>query len=158
LCNSLLFGIITKNLLYTFPIKLPLLLLQIKDSTLLSLHSNLKFPSFNSLHFIKLLIKLIPLCINTFACLKIKQYSTGLFVSYSSEKPNCMKIDCFSCILGRSYDRPSLVIGASFYSWLLYIKLTTPKTIESLFAELYKMSCKYSFPQNIMEKGFSKYA
>jgi hypothetical protein len=32
------------------------------------------------------------LCINNFACLKIDQYSTGLFVCYSSEKPNCTKI------------------------------------------------------------------
>ncbi len=29
----------------------------------------------------------IPLCLNTFACLKINQYSTGLFVSYSGKNP-----------------------------------------------------------------------
>jgi hypothetical protein len=31
------------------------------------------------------------LCISTFASEKINQHSTGLFVSYSSEKPNCTK-------------------------------------------------------------------
>jgi len=31
------------------------------------------------------------MCIHTFACLIIKQYSTGLFVSYSRKKNNCMK-------------------------------------------------------------------
>ncbi len=36
-----------------------------------------------SLVLIKLLIKPIHLCINIFACPKINQYSTGLFVSYS---------------------------------------------------------------------------
>ncbi len=29
--------------------------------------------------------------INTLVCLKINQYSTGLFVSHSCEKPNCTK-------------------------------------------------------------------
>jgi hypothetical protein len=32
------------------------------------------------------------LCINTFACLKLNQYLSELFVSYSSEKPNCTKM------------------------------------------------------------------
>ncbi len=36
---------------------------------------------------IKLLIKPILLWINTFVCLKINQYSTGLFVSYSVKNP-----------------------------------------------------------------------
>ncbi len=51
-----------------------------------------KLDSFNPIYLIQLLIKQILLCINTFACLKINQCSTGLFVSYSSEKPNCMKL------------------------------------------------------------------
>ncbi len=37
-------------------------------------------------------MKLFDLCINTFACLKLNRYSTGLFVSYSSVKPNCTKV------------------------------------------------------------------
>jgi hypothetical protein len=36
---------------------------------------------------IKRLIKLILLCINTFACLKVNQYSTRLFISYSVKNP-----------------------------------------------------------------------
>jgi len=34
-------------------------------------------------------------CINTFACLKINQYSTGLFVSYSRKNPIVRKIVYF---------------------------------------------------------------
>jgi hypothetical protein len=37
-------------------------------------------------------MKLFDLCLNTFACLKINRYSTGLFVSYSSVKPNYTKV------------------------------------------------------------------
>jgi hypothetical protein len=42
------------------------------------------------------------LCINTFACLKINQYSTGLFVSYSQKNP-----------IVQNYFRPSLSPGPS---------------------------------------------
>ncbi len=38
-------------------------------------------------YFKHLLIKLLDVCINTFVNLKINQYSTGLFVSYSRKKP-----------------------------------------------------------------------
>jgi hypothetical protein len=40
---------------------------------------------------IDLLIKTIILCINTFACLKINQYSSGLFVSYLRKNPIAQK-------------------------------------------------------------------
>ncbi len=40
-------------------------------------------PLFNSICLIKPLL----LCINTFTCLKINQYSSGLFVSYSLKNP-----------------------------------------------------------------------
>jgi len=45
------------------------------------------FPAFNSPLFNQVLIKSFVLCISTFACLKINQYSTGLFVSYSRINP-----------------------------------------------------------------------
>jgi len=46
---------------------------------------------FNPIYLIKVLIKPFAFCINTFVCLKINKYSSGLFVSYSREKPNCTK-------------------------------------------------------------------
>ncbi len=52
-----------------------------------------KKPPFNPIYLIKLLISSILLCINTFVCLKINKYSTGLFCQLHSEKPNCTKID-----------------------------------------------------------------
>ncbi len=42
-------------------------------------------PAFNHI-FNQVLIKPSQLCINTLACLKINQYSTGLFVSYSTHR------------------------------------------------------------------------
>jgi hypothetical protein len=59
----------------------------------------LKFPQeliqsgFNQMlfSFHLVLIDLFPLCINTVFCVLKNHYSTGLFVSDSSEKPNCMK-------------------------------------------------------------------
>jgi len=57
--------------------------LQIKNATLLGLTLIKNFLPLISLVLIKLLIKPIHLCINIFACPKINQYSTGLFVSYS---------------------------------------------------------------------------
>jgi hypothetical protein len=42
------------------------------------------------------LINLTLVCINTFACPKINQYSTGLFVSYSRKNSNAQKyIFCY---------------------------------------------------------------
>ncbi len=40
------------------------------------------------------LIKPFSLCINTFVCLKINQYSTGLFVSYSRKNPIAQTLNC----------------------------------------------------------------
>jgi hypothetical protein len=53
------------------------------------------FGIINPIYLNKILIKPIILCRNTFAGPKINQYSTGLFVSYSSEKPNCTKNEPF---------------------------------------------------------------
>jgi len=65
------------------PLELLQSLLQIRNATLSGL-TLIK----NSLLLISfVLIKPIPLSINTFACLKINQDSTGLFVSYSEENP-----------------------------------------------------------------------
>ncbi len=50
-------------------------------------HPVAAFPYFLISLFNQDLINLIELCINTFACLKINQYSTGLFVSYSWINP-----------------------------------------------------------------------
>jgi hypothetical protein len=48
---------------------------------------------------IKLLMKPILLCIiNTFACLKINQYSTGLFVSYSVKNPIAPNKNYYDCL------------------------------------------------------------
>ncbi len=46
---------------------------------------------FNFLYLIKHFNRAKTLCINTFACLKINQHSTGLFVSYSVKNPIAWK-------------------------------------------------------------------
>ncbi len=61
--------------------------------TLKKMPANLPWPFvktlalFNSIYLIKPLL----LCINTFTCLKINKYSTGLFVSYSLKNPIAWK-------------------------------------------------------------------
>ncbi len=54
----------------------------------------LKSPSANlAIQFHLHVNQAILMCINTRVCVLIRQYSTGLFVSYSiSEKPNCTKL------------------------------------------------------------------
>jgi len=76
------------SLYYTHFTKLPQPLSQVKSSTFLSASALIKTsPFLIPFVLIELFNQPLLLCINTLACLKINQYSTWLFVSYSRKNP-----------------------------------------------------------------------
>ncbi len=79
------FGITTKFCSFTFPQNTSLSTLSTRKT------SNKNFLALFKPLFNHNLFKPTILCRNTFAHLKINQYSTGLFVSYSRKNPNAQK-------------------------------------------------------------------
>jgi hypothetical protein len=134
------FGIITKFHNPAFPNFPPEILprppLPIKNTNNSDFHLIKNSLSFNSVYLINLFHQAIFLCIYTFACLKLNQYWSKLFVSYSVKNPIAQKfIDgTEQCILDISAGRQQSWAVTYVYLTRVLKKWTTYKyNIEELW-------------------------